>query len=293
MPPLTRQRTLESVLSWWSDSNPSGATINLHAATKPLMRLMYHQQALGFVKRNRGLQLSPETLEIYWSYLSWKYVSTSTKIAILEELETRAVFEEDARVLIHPNIVHKILQLLRSSPFMRPWLMRILRHLANHHESITAFVALLRDNDVNDIDFLFAFLSEITASQASAFMKRTRGVALSPESVEIYLSYLSWKHVSTSMKIIILKELETRTESEEDALVLIHSNSLYTILQLLQSSPYNMHWWLKSESEAILRNVASHSKSTSAAVIEPLVALLRRVGVTIHCLLLTVIILNQ
>ncbi|KAJ7494023.1 hypothetical protein FB451DRAFT_1551268, partial [Mycena latifolia] len=69
MPFLTRQRTLESVLSWWSDSNPPGPTINLHAAAKPLMKLMYDRQALAFVKRNRGVTLSRETVEIYWSYV--------------------------------------------------------------------------------------------------------------------------------------------------------------------------------------------------------------------------------
>ncbi|KAJ7485794.1 hypothetical protein FB451DRAFT_65169 [Mycena latifolia] len=67
--PLTQQPTRSSLLSWWSDSNPSGPTISLHAATKPLMRLMYHRQALAFIRKNRGIQLSKDTLEIYSSYL--------------------------------------------------------------------------------------------------------------------------------------------------------------------------------------------------------------------------------
>jgi hypothetical protein len=67
MPPLTRQDT---VLSWWSDSNPllRGPTINLHAVAKPLMRWMYHRQALELLKRNQGSPLLTETLEIYSSY---------------------------------------------------------------------------------------------------------------------------------------------------------------------------------------------------------------------------------
>ncbi|KAJ7494019.1 hypothetical protein FB451DRAFT_1551265 [Mycena latifolia] len=64
MPPFTRQQTWQSVRSWWSDSNPAGATIDLHAATKPLMKLMYHRQALRFVKRNRDVPLTPETGDI-------------------------------------------------------------------------------------------------------------------------------------------------------------------------------------------------------------------------------------
>ncbi|KAJ7494041.1 hypothetical protein FB451DRAFT_450751 [Mycena latifolia] len=199
MPPLTRQRTLESVLSWWSDSNPSGATINLHAVTKPLMMLMYHRQALGFVKRNHGLPLSPETLEIYWSYLSWKYVSTSTKLAILEELKTRAGSEEDAHVLIHSNTVYKILHLLRSSPLMHSWLnwpsAAILSNVASHSKSISSavidpLVALLRDSNENDVSFVSDFLSKITASQVTVLVERNHSVPLSPETVEIYSSYL-------------------------------------------------------------------------------------------------------
>ncbi|KAJ7494180.1 armadillo-type protein [Mycena latifolia] len=279
MPPLTRQQTLESVLSWWSDSNPPGPTINLHAAAKPLMRLMYRRQALGFVKRNNGVPLAQETLEIYWSYLLWKYVSTSTKIVILEELEIRARSEEDARVLINSNAAHKMLQLLRSSPFLRPWLTRIVRHLANHGEFITAqtvseaLVALLRE--VNDVGSVFEFKSEIADSQALAFVKRNHDIVLLPVTVEIYLSHILWKDVSTSTKITILEELETRALSEEDAWVLLHSNMVSTTLEFLRSSSYDMRWRLRRPSAAILRNVASHSKSTTAAVIEPLVALLR------------------
>ena len=71
MPPLTRQQTLESVRSWWSDSNAPGPTINLHAAAKPLMRFMYHRQALGFIKENHGHPLSMEAMEIYQSYLGY------------------------------------------------------------------------------------------------------------------------------------------------------------------------------------------------------------------------------
>ncbi|KAJ7494147.1 hypothetical protein FB451DRAFT_451519 [Mycena latifolia] len=154
MPPLTRQRTLESVLSWWSDSNPGGATINLHAAAKPLMKLMYHRQALGFVKRNRGVALSAETLEIYWSYVSWKYISSSTKIAILKELAIRAASEEDVHVLIHSNMVYTILEFFRSTSSLYHFGLRwesgmILRNLARHSKSTSAaviepLVALLR-----------------------------------------------------------------------------------------------------------------------------------------------------
>ncbi|KAJ7494103.1 hypothetical protein FB451DRAFT_451181 [Mycena latifolia] len=221
MPPLTRQRTLESILSWWSDSNTPGPTINLHAATKPLMRLMYHRQALGFMKQNRGVALSREAVETYSSYLLWKYVSTSTKIAILEELETRAASEEDARVLIHSNTVHEIPQLLRSSPFMRPWLMRIVRHLANHPESITAqavsesLVALLCDSEANDVVFEFTILSDMASSLEGAqgivaagvlhyLMEGLGSASSSVREAACYLTQVLARHESAAAAVIEL-----------------------------------------------------------------------------------------
>jgi hypothetical protein len=47
----------------------SGPTINLHAAAKPLIKLMYHRQAKEVIKKNKGSLLSTELLEIYASYL--------------------------------------------------------------------------------------------------------------------------------------------------------------------------------------------------------------------------------
>ncbi|KAJ7622434.1 hypothetical protein FB45DRAFT_1006345 [Roridomyces roridus] len=73
MPPLQRQETRGSLRSWWSDSNPMlhiSPTINIHALAKPLMRFMYHRQALGIMEQNRDAPLSEELLEIYSSYLS-------------------------------------------------------------------------------------------------------------------------------------------------------------------------------------------------------------------------------
>jgi hypothetical protein len=74
MPPLTRTDTRASIFSWWSDSNSLlryGPTINLHAAAKPLMKLMYHRQVKGFIRENKGSPLSAEMMEIYWSYLPY------------------------------------------------------------------------------------------------------------------------------------------------------------------------------------------------------------------------------
>ncbi|KAJ6522675.1 armadillo-type protein [Mycena vulgaris] len=96
MSSLTRQWTLESVRSWWSDSNPTGPNINLHALAKPLMKLMYHRQALDYIAKHDGKPLSRDDMEIYASYLGFKYVSSTTKIAILRELTVRCNYYDNA-----------------------------------------------------------------------------------------------------------------------------------------------------------------------------------------------------
>jgi hypothetical protein len=69
--PSLRPQTPQSVHSWWSDSNSIGATMSIHAAAKPLIRLMYHRQATNFIEKNRGASLSPQTMDIYSRYLGY------------------------------------------------------------------------------------------------------------------------------------------------------------------------------------------------------------------------------
>ncbi|KAJ6522630.1 armadillo-type protein [Mycena vulgaris] len=104
---LTRQRTAESVRSWWSDNNPTGSNINLHALAKPLMKLMYHRQAMDYIAKHRGTPLSSRDVEIYASYLGFKYVSSATRTAVLRELiercESNADTVADFLILYPPN----------------------------------------------------------------------------------------------------------------------------------------------------------------------------------------------
>ncbi|KAJ7831486.1 armadillo-type protein [Mycena leptocephala] len=119
MHPLTRQPTLDSVFSWWSDRNPVGPNINLHAAAKPLM--------------------------------SYNYVSSSTKSAILVELRTRVESEDEARAVTDSLGLHLIGELLGSPDAeVRRAMCWILEGLA-HHETTTRaameyLVSLLSEN---------------------------------------------------------------------------------------------------------------------------------------------------
>ncbi|KAJ7090952.1 hypothetical protein C8R43DRAFT_964759 [Mycena crocata] len=145
MPSLKRPATLESVRSWWSDRNLPGATINLHAASKPLMKFMYHRQALDFMRKTGRSQLTPEHMDVYSSYLADKYVSDWTKIAILRELKQRTESNDAAHSVVHSHMFPTLPAFLESSDAL--------------------LVALLRTS--NSVDVLYA-LGAITHSQTGA-----------------------------------------------------------------------------------------------------------------------------
>ncbi|KAJ7742283.1 armadillo-type protein [Mycena metata] len=109
MPPLARPATPHSLHSWWSDRNPLGATISIHAAAKPLIKLMYHEQVRSFIKKNRGIPLSGTTMEICLSYLAFKYISPITKGAILKELNNRLESEAESHVAVQSLVIDEYL----------------------------------------------------------------------------------------------------------------------------------------------------------------------------------------
>ncbi|KAJ6580136.1 armadillo-type protein [Mycena vulgaris] len=177
MPPLSRQRTPESIYSWWSDSNPPGATISLHAAAKPLMKFMHDRQASGFIERSRQTPLSQTTMQIYASYLAFKYVSSSTKAAILIELEKRVVFEQEACVVVDSLAADCVAELLESPDTkVRALTWKVLGELA-HHEATAAEVLRLNPcvqvlslsaKDFDVLEDAIHALSLITRSAAGA-----------------------------------------------------------------------------------------------------------------------------
>ncbi|KAJ7479001.1 armadillo-type protein [Mycena latifolia] len=137
--PLTRQRTRDSLYSWWSDRNPLGPTINLHAVAKPLMRFMYRRDVLALITKSRGAPLSQEAMDIYSSYLAYKCVSSSTKTAILVELERRLDSDDDARAVAESFLLHLADEFLRSSHIeICKSMCRILRLLAHRETTIPA-----------------------------------------------------------------------------------------------------------------------------------------------------------
>ncbi|KAJ7193488.1 armadillo-type protein [Mycena pura] len=104
-----------SIHSWWSDSNAPGATVSLHALSKPLMKALYHRQAARFIAEHGRLPFTRESFEILSSYLNFKYISSSTRVKVLRELTARAAFEEEAAVMIDGDILSTSMTLFDSA----------------------------------------------------------------------------------------------------------------------------------------------------------------------------------
>ncbi|KAJ7098212.1 armadillo-type protein [Mycena crocata] len=224
MPPLTRQGTLDSVFSWWSDSNTPGATINLHAAasgqtvdevhycrskyvsaaTKAMIRQELENgnrgasafltslnsavvdllllplpvcrslKAYGPIKSQQDMTLREETIQIYTSYLAWKYVSTATKSVILEAFITRAALPVDGATLVNSaSVVNIVVYLLESTdPALREVSCVLLGKLV-YQDTVTVarLVVLLRpsfsiherDDHINVAEAAISALTDISS----------------------------------------------------------------------------------------------------------------------------------
>ncbi|KAJ7479230.1 armadillo-type protein [Mycena latifolia] len=143
MHPLTRQGTIGSVYSWWSDRNPTGPNINLHAAAKPLMKFLYHRAALDFIAGNLGNPLSTEIMDIYSSYLAYKYVSPSTKSAVLKDLQRRVEAEDAACTVADSRALHVVEELLGlpDTEVCRA-VCSMLGQLASHESTVPAILSI-------------------------------------------------------------------------------------------------------------------------------------------------------
>ncbi|KAJ7758680.1 armadillo-type protein [Mycena metata] len=156
MPRLTRQRTPQSLYSEWSQSY-LGATISIHALAKPLMKPMYHRAVLNLIKQQQGIPLTAETMQIYESYLMFKYVADITKALILRKLEERARVEAEAHLVTDFLVLYDIL-LDAPDEDIRTNACWVLGQLAFHPSTRPAvvavqpgarLVALLSDANVN------------------------------------------------------------------------------------------------------------------------------------------------
>ncbi|KAF7340152.1 hypothetical protein MVEN_01933700 [Mycena venus] len=240
MQPLARQSRI-SILSWWSDHNPglqNPATINIHAASKPLARWMYYRQAVEVIRKSRSNPLSTETLEIYSSYFPWNFVSWSTKAAILSELADRTASEVDARAVLDSPIYPYIAQMLRSSDTRtRSASCRLLGTLASHDSTA---LAILESNHCEWLVFLMC--------------DKDSGVA--------------WE------VMYALAQIANRADGAQ-AIVETDAKVLDRALELLNSPSRNVRQWTGALLEALVRHEPTTAAILELNPCERLVSLMR------------------
>ncbi|KAJ7243483.1 hypothetical protein C8J57DRAFT_1725998, partial [Mycena rebaudengoi] len=272
MPPLTRQQTFGSTRSWWSDSNPHlrGPTINLHAAAKPLMKLLYNRQALDFIINNRSIPLSAMEFELYLSYLLCDYVSTSTKHTILEDL-SRKVFCDPEALVADSNMLHDLLQLLevpvamdiRMWEAVRPILGRLAECEVTAETTCGSLVALLCDSRVPHV--VDGVLFVLSSTSLIKFSPVTSGASVEGKLLDRLLDILEDSSTTELHRLCILKIVSNLVLHERTAVAAVEACILNHIEKLLRSRPANLY----SHIFSILENLASH-ESTAIAVVRML-----------------------
>ncbi|KAJ7265742.1 hypothetical protein C8J57DRAFT_1718330 [Mycena rebaudengoi] len=273
MPPLTRQQTSGSVRSWWSNRNPNlrGPTINLHAAAKPLMRLLYNRQALEFISTIDSIPLSAKDAEIYGSYLSCEYVSVSTKRTILEDLSRRAQSESEA-LKVHAHVFDDILQLLELPVTMDTriptavWM--IVRTLAKCEATAEAtcssLVAALCNSDMPQLKLIDGALSVLSEAAHIKFPPATSGASLGAKLLDRLSDML--KPLSTIERSLwILRIVSNLARDESTTVAIVDTNILHSVEKILRCCPI----YLYEHIFPMLEHLASR-ESTAMAVVRVL-----------------------
>ncbi|KAK6971722.1 hypothetical protein R3P38DRAFT_714554 [Favolaschia claudopus] len=115
---LRFQESPPSLLSYWSDNMSVGPNLPLHTLSKPAIRYLYRSQVRNFIKTNENNPLSEEMMEIFESYLSYKYISSATKCMIVDHLCRRLELLEVHRCLSTMEMVfrssHILVEVLES-----------------------------------------------------------------------------------------------------------------------------------------------------------------------------------
>ncbi|KAJ7613068.1 armadillo-type protein [Roridomyces roridus] len=232
-----------SLLSWWSDSNPglNGATVNLHTMTKPLLRFMYHRQALEYI--NNDEPLTEAMLDIFSSYLECKYVASRTKLRVLSYLTSRAEWDrQEARTIVHSSVFYEITQLLESAKaHIQVQSAGLIATLADRTSGVAPINELNRI--VEKLEWLLRDCDGDTTLVGSAVRVLLQIASWALESrvdailiLNICTSYLQSKDADSGPQVIIL-DLLTEMASEIGGAQSIVSSSVFSeIPHLLESS---------------------------------------------------------
>ncbi|KAK7043506.1 armadillo-type protein [Favolaschia claudopus] len=259
----TRPPRPESIYSWWSDSMSIGPTISIHAAARPLMRLMYHRQVRSFIKRTQDTRLSPDLMEICLSYLAYKYISPTTKSLILEELDSRVTSGRDKEVVCKSleERVSLVSELLASPPS------RIRVHTWNILRAISPLDSLMSWVSLPQIFSAFSDADpEICEAARFAFIKCV-GTA---EGLDYCWDYLANNKNMDTNKWLIVNELdlgivsESKEDEEKIAFSLVQRWSLVAKLLRSREPGIRRHTW-----NIIQGAISSYTQKTIESLSNP------------------------
>ncbi|KAJ7612548.1 armadillo-type protein [Roridomyces roridus] len=306
MPPLQRQETRTSLLSWWSDSNPllqSGPTINLHAAAKPLMKWMHHQQALGIIEKNNEVPLTAELLEIYASYLSYKYISLATQRTVLKHLSNRASFSKtDVAEILRSPILEQIPQLLQSDDRqLQISACSLVGKLLAHQYGIPGqFTSSVKDEDtlIQITYMLVVVLGQPERAMVEAFQillesdaeavrrwscilikdlaRAVEGILTASEVIEKLVELLCDSNDDVAQ--VAMSALAEISQSSEGTTAVLATNALGTVGRTLNSSRLNMRLSACRVLMALAKRQSTVSAILDAIPIRRWLELLRQVS---------------
>ncbi|KAJ7226175.1 hypothetical protein C8J57DRAFT_1585978 [Mycena rebaudengoi] len=262
--PLTRQQTLGSLRSWWSDSNPNlhGPTINLHTVAKLLMKVLYDRQAMEFIENNRGTPLSAMTGEIYGSYLSCKYVSAAMKTAIVSDIFWRVYHGHEA-LEMHSNMIYDLIQLLEAPATVdRIPLRHILKALAKREASTGALVSTLCDSLSRVPQVVEEVLWALSYTHPIKFPPVTSGISVEAKLLDCLSDMLENSSTTASHRLYILRIISNLTLNKSTAIAVVEANVLDSVGRLLRSRPADLYRHIFS----MLENLASHECTATAVV---------------------------
>ncbi|KAJ7454595.1 armadillo-type protein [Mycena galericulata] len=277
---LRRHPTTGSLLSWWSDSNPPGATIPLHTLTKPLLKYMYHRQALDLIKKDEGLPISPEKLETLTTYLTFKYISTATRVVVLGHIREKASRSEgEARILLDGGILSRISELLKSpDELILLSTTGLLRTIVCHGALINTVVEsdmcpelirLLSSEYVGIQERVICILAQISSGQVNAVSVIARADFLS--HVTRFLE--SHNHIILGATCWIVGKMAQQEAQYGDLVTLHIFRRLVTLLELARPSDLNpiasrssLLWKMANRGDLFIQRNATHALADASFV---------------------------
>ncbi|KAJ7487903.1 armadillo-type protein [Mycena latifolia] len=283
-----------SVHSWWSDSNPPGATISLHPMASRLSKLLHHRQVTALLKPYKSQPLSIDAIQDLLPYLNSKEISASTKVLILSTCRatdglalTRVLVDENAKpvlikLLNSPDreVLHEVCCLLAHiaaaggvQPLIEVYTSSALIALLKHQESAVhskSLQVLAEISDPSDIEACagayagaLPILVTLLQSPDGPIVQWTCRIlgnialheALMSATIKADPCVPLVALLSHNRRLDSLYALHHISSSSEiGARAVVYANAVPVLSRLLQSDNVDCLQWTCN----VLRNIASH-----------------------------------